>query len=237
MREKITMTTILWLGARGDLGTTKHDRLMTFTIEQLRSGTTFKVRHGEDHCHLVYINASGRILTVLFGADDDEDTGECQPERLYTREPISIWETLAEWLDRNGLELEGVNDKPDTYYAEVKVIYEHSPAEIVPEVIYDTTPLWLTPMGTISLSPAKDHPKKRYERFTVAKLRNGWDTAVSYDQRMFTGLQDISGFVGRLTMCKMNDDDELPSVETSGLMTYGTLLTQNSLRLVESSAG
>lgn len=232
MKEKITDKTRLWLGPRGDISLTWiFGAMMSFTIEELRSGTTVNAQHGEDHCRLVYNTVSERVITVLSGYYDDDD--DYPSLRVYTRGSVSIGELLANFLNRTGLELAGVNDEP-AYAAglEMTVTYNHLPTSdrLVP--VTETTLLYLTPMGTISLSPAKDHPKKCHDRFTIAKLRSGWDDAVSFDQRMFTGIHNLSGFVGRLTMCKMNDDDDLPWAEMSGLMTYGTLLAQNGLRLV-----
>jgi len=105
MKENITPGTALGLGPQGEISTNQLDGMTPFSIERLRDGTTIKARHGEDHCRLIYNAGNKRVLTILFGEDDDADNGEWGHRRLYTREPVTTQEPLAEWLDRNGLHL------------------------------------------------------------------------------------------------------------------------------------
>jgi len=225
MKQPITNNTTLWLGPRGEISLIRHDHKTAFTIQELMNDRTVVAEDGEDNC-IIY-----RIMRAKLNVLLRSGKNICHEAR-----------ELADFLNLAGLafgseaqarrELAGVNDEPYAEYSLTGPAPEHLPVSgrLVP--VTETTPLYLTPMGTISLSPAKDHPKKRYGRFTVARLRNRWDDARSFDQRMFSDICDLGGFVGRLTMCKM-DDDCPPWAETSGLITYGTLLKQNGLRLVE----
>ncbi|MEK7211521.1 MAG: hypothetical protein AAB731_02725 [Patescibacteria group bacterium] len=226
MREEIEMTTTLWLGARGDIGTIRRDRITPFTMKQLCSGATIKARRGEDHCNMAYSIGSKRVLTALYGEDDDDDRGKCGWNmRLYTRGPVNTWEPLVEWLDRNGLELEGVNDSPYAEFILTGLAPEHLPNSGRLTPVTETTPLYLTAMGTISLSDATDKPGHSVTPFTVAELEA--DTAVlAATSRMRATLTPEQGVIAY----DFTHYDDKPHTD-KGYTTLYWLLAQNGLRL------
>lgn len=211
MREKIEMTTVIWLGARGDISTVKRDHTKSFTIEDLMKDRVVVAHKGEEHCVMYRYRALGSTIALSLASGEN-----------VSYETIE----LAQFLTQAGLELEGADNGQKADCAEYAVGYtlpEHLPSSGMPESVRPNTPLYLTAMGTISLSKAADQGE--LTPFTALDLRNG-RTAIASNGRMAASIVSEGNDTVRYTFTC----DEPPYQETS-LTTIGYLLGLNGLEL------